>query len=53
MLNNPKFESLKDPGQLINIWDDTGIPDALFDVVEYFICTDNKVHADKLKHLDI
>ena len=48
ILNIPKFGSPKDLEEY-NTWDDFGVPDALFDVVGCFICTDDKVHAGKLK----
>ena len=53
MLNNPNFGPPKDLEELINTWDDFGVPDALLGVVGCFIYTDDKVHAGKLKDPDI
>ena len=53
MLNNPNFGPPKDLEELINTWDDFGVPDALFGVVGCFICADDKVLAGKLKHPNI
>ena len=51
MLNNTKFGFAKDVEELINRWDEVGVPDALMEVAGCLNCRDEKIHAGKFMNL--